>query len=257
MGKKASATAKAKKPSAASEASDNRIMYVAPFTEPGWGQFRSPDYPGFWTAVRVNSFYGSIVAQLGAKPPAPGGQAIGQQFAGFQYVFTPTVAGEHYFWMWASTEVVTHRPRGGLVNTFGRLALFQAGRLIKEKLVEVPPSPPGPNPPIITITPDFTVSLRANIPHVLRMGFDVRISYSGSQTTYGEVIGWMWRLDHKPPTGALISQSGGQAQAGLKEGERIDDLIKSDKELITKEVSEEEAAREGITLFERASRKRR
>lgn len=114
----------------------SRIHLGPPFAGQGpypggaWGKYppydgRVTPCPGFWGYVKRFPTVGGIIAQLGAETGT--GAAGCSLYSYYQYVFTPTVAGNHYITLTMNMGPVSRSHRYGRVQIVGVLQIMGAG----------------------------------------------------------------------------------------------------------------------------------
>lgn len=203
-----------------------------------WGIFPAPDgrsvpCPGFWGFTRHYPTTGGIVAQLGAEPGT--GSAGCTLYAGYQYVFKPTVAGDHLITATLNLGPVTRRPRYGRVQIAGVLQIMGPGGHWADFYEDLPSN--------AGVTLAITPRIQANQIYTLRFGVAPIVENVGYQS-YGEAILNSAEVKQYLPYGAQAAQL---TRASASPGHSIlDSLLAEGDERDIQNISLHEAATFGV-----------
>lgn len=153
-----------------------------PYPDGAWGIFPAPDgrsvpCPGFWGYSRHYPTTGGMVVQLGAEPAT--GAVPCAFYSGYQYTFSPTVAGGHLIILTLNLGQVTPRPRYGRVQLAAMLQIRGPGGHWAD-FYENLPSNTG-------ITMAISPTIQAGERYTLRFGVVPIVENAGYQS-YGEII---------------------------------------------------------------------
>ncbi|MDQ1557451.1 MAG: hypothetical protein QOD32_511 [Pyrinomonadaceae bacterium] len=204
----------------------------------GWAQFPYPDgrvvpCPGFWGYGKHYGTTGGIVAQLGAEPGT--GAAGCTLYAGYQYNFQATVAGDHIFVLTMNLGPVTRRPRYGRVQVAGILQIMGPGGHWADFYDDLPSN--------TGLTLAITPRLQAGGFYTLKFGVAPIVENAGYQS-YGEAILNSSDLKQYLPYGAQAGQLAPARSA--KSSDLLTSLLKSGNEQEAQPISLEEASGLGV-----------
>jgi hypothetical protein len=209
-----------------------------PYPGGAWGMFPVPDgrsvpCPGFWGFSRHYPTTGGIVAQLGAEPGT--GSSGCTFYAGYQYVFKPTVAGDQLITATLNLGPVTRRPRYGRVQVAGVLQIMGPGGHWADFYDDLPSN--------TGITLAITPRIQAGGVYTLKFGVAPIVENAGQQS-YGEAILNSAELKHYLPYGA---QSAHASSAAADQGaELLNSLLNPGKAPEAGNISLHEAASLGV-----------
>jgi hypothetical protein len=187
---------------------------------------------GFWGYLRRFPSTGGIVAQLGAEPGT--GSASCTLYAGYQYVFAPSVGGEHVITLTLNLGPVTRRPRYGKVQIAGVLQIMGPGGHWADFYEDLPSN--------TAVTLCIRPRIQAYQKYTLRFGVAPIIQNAGQQS-YGEAILNSAVLTQHLPYG--VQAAGFQA---TKSDGLLKALFDANNQQDAKEVSLEDAAAMGVGI---------
>jgi hypothetical protein len=208
-----------------------------------WGIFpadearRFTPCPGFWGYSKHYPTTGGIVSQLGAEPGT--GAAGCTLYAGYQYTFEPTVAGEHVIVVTMNLGAVTRRPRSGRVQVSGVLQIRTAD-MRGSHWADFRDDLPSNTAITLVVKP----TLERGRLYSLRFGVAPIVENAGFQS-YGEAILNSAELVQYLPYGAPASQLAPPSAAKSDDG--LSSLLNSGNEQEARNISLHDAVTFGVS----------